>query len=224
MRALLSILLFTANVAAAAETTRLVASAASAVVLDGSSNVTTWRCRGTAIDAQMLVATTPDHLNAVIDRIEDGNIGVWMSNPAAARFAAPEFRLRIPVSTFRCGHRVMESDLREALKSERHPAVEFVFRELKGHVEHDIDGRRYLAGIAGDLSLAGATRRIDVRVSAQRLTPDTFRFRAEVPLRMTDFAVTPPTALFGAVRARNDLTVRFDLTLQIATVIARSQP
>jgi hypothetical protein len=33
---------------------------------------------------------------------------------------------------------------------------------------------------------------------------------------MTDFGVTPPTALFGAIRARDGLTVSFDLTLEMA--------
>ena len=41
-------------------------------------------------------------------------------------------------------------------------------------------------------------------------TPDRFRIRAEMPVRMTDFGITPPTALFGIVKARNELTVRFE--------------
>jgi hypothetical protein len=38
---------------------------------------------------------------------------------------------------------------------------------------------------------------------------------------MTDFGVTPPTALFGAVRARNSLTVHFDLVLEIRPTASR---
>jgi hypothetical protein len=52
-------------------------------------------------------------------------------------------------------------------------------------------------------------------VAAQRLSPTRFRIRAELPLKMTDFGVTPPTALFGAVRAHDALEVRFDLTLEV---------
>ncbi|HEX7154222.1 MAG TPA: YceI family protein [Thermoanaerobaculia bacterium] len=199
----------------AAQATRLAAGSGSAVVLDGSSNVKDWQCRGTSVDALMVVPTSPSHLNAVIDRIEDGNIGVWMSNPSAARFDPPDFRLRVPVSTFKCGNRVMESDMRRALKAEANPHVEFAFRGMKGGIRHDVDTGLYHADITGDLSLAGVKRTITLTLAAQRLSPTRFRFRAVLPLRMTDFGVTPPTALFGAVKARDELTVRFDLTLEV---------
>jgi hypothetical protein len=109
----------------------------------------------------------------------------------------------------------MEADMRRALKAESHPSVEFTFRGMRGGIQHDLDSGLYHAVIAGDLSLAGQTRSIDVQVSARRMSPASFRVRALLPLRMTDFGVTPPTALFGAVRARDALRVSFDLTLEI---------
>ncbi len=219
--ALLVSMLFVASAAHASEATRLTAGAASAVVLEGSSNVTDWRCRGTSIDARMIVATSPDHINEVIDRIEDGNVGVWMSNPSRGSFPPPEFNLTIPVTTFRCGNRVMESDMRRALKADTHPAVRFSFRALRGGIQHDLDSGLYHAAISGDLTLAGVTRTIHLTVSAQRLSRTLFRIRAELPLRMTDFDVTPPSALFGAIRARDNLTVHFDLTLEIVAAAGR---
>ncbi len=216
MRALLISLLLSGSVLHGADQTRLTAGSGSTVVLEGSSNVADWRCRATSIDAHMIIATSADHINEVIDRIEDGNIGVWMANPSRGRFPEPAFDLNIPVSTFRCGNRVMDSDMSRALKADRHRKVEFSFREMRGGVHHDLDTGLYRATISGDLTLAGVTRTIDVGVSAERLTRSTFRIRATLPLQMTDFGVTPPTALFGAIRARNNLTVRFDLTLAIA--------
>lgn len=216
--ALVSMLLIAsaANASAnAAEATRLTAGAASAVVLEGSSNVTGWRCRGTSIDARMEIATSPDHINEVIDRIEDGNIGVWMANPARGRFPTPAFDLSIPVTTFRCGNRVMEGDMRRALKADAFPKVDFTFRELRGGIHHDLDSGLYQAVIAGDLTLAGKTRRIELTVSAERVSRSSVRIRAELPVLMSDFGITPPSALFGAIRARNSLTVHFDLTLHI---------
>ena len=177
--ALLILMLLAGSVAHAAEPTRLSAGTDSEVVLEGSSNVTDWRCRGTSMDAEGL-------------------------------------HLRIPVTAFRCGNRIMEADLRRALKAETHPSVEFRFRGMRSDFQPDLDSGLYHAVIAGDLSLAGCTRSIDIAVSAERISPTSFRIRAVLPLRMTDFGVTPPTALFGAVRARNGLRVSFDLTLEVA--------
>ena len=210
-------MLLVAPAVLAAGATQLTAGSSSVVVLEGSSNVTSWQCRGTSIEALMLVATSAEHINEVIDRIEDGNIGVWMANPSRGHFPEPRFELAIPVTTFRCGNRVMESDMRRALKSSAHPSVRFSFRTMRGGIRHDIDSGLYHAEITGDLTLAGVTRTIDLTVSAQRLSRKAFRIRADLPLRMTDFNVTPPTALFGAIRARDTLTVRFDLTLEVTT-------
>jgi hypothetical protein len=214
--ALLLFVMLTGPAALAAGPAHYTAGSASVVTLDGSSNVTDWRCRGTAIDADLAVATTPEHINAVIDRIEDGNIGVWTADPSQGRFPIPEFHLTIPASGFRCGNRVMESDMRRALKADAHPRVAFTFRSLRGGVRHDLDTGLYHADIVGELSLAGRTRTIDVAVTAQRISRSSFRIRASLPLQMTDFGVTPPTALFGAIRARDALTVTFDLMLEIA--------
>ena len=194
--------------------TQLVAGAPRGLVLEGSSNVTDWRCRGTTLDGRMEVAAPLAHINAVIDRIEDGNIAQWMGNPSAARFPQPSFDLTIPVATLRCGNRQMERDMYRALRSQAHPAIEFRFTELVGGVSHDIDRGTYRATIAGELTLAGAKRTIRVPVEATRLAPHRFRLRARLPLRMTDFRITPPTALFGIVKAKDDLVVNFDLVLE----------
>jgi hypothetical protein len=197
--------------------TVLTAGEPSRLVLDGSSNVTDWRCSGTSLNGELTVAAPIEKINAVIDRIEDGNIGVWMSDPSQGRFPTPNFRLRVPIETLRCGNAVMERDMNRALKADDHPTIEFRFTQLKSGIEHDIDANTYRARIAGELVLAGSKRSVELTITAQRTAPDRFRIKAELPLRMTDFGITPPSALFGMVRAKNELVVRFDMTLQVAS-------
>lgn len=198
----------------AAERTSLVASPPSRLVLEGSSNVARWRCSGTTLDGRMEVAAPLDHINDVIDRVEDGDIGRWMSNPAAARFPQPKFELRIPVTTLRCGNGRMERDMYRALRSAVHPAIDFRFEKVVGGVKHEIDRGTYHVTVAGVLTLAGTRRNINVVIEARRIGIDQFRLRARLPLRMTDFRITPPTALFGAIQADDALVVDFDLVLR----------
>jgi hypothetical protein len=162
----------------------------------------------------MDVAAPLERINHIIDRIEDGDVA--RLDPKAATFPPPSFRLRVPVASLDCGNPRMERDMERAMRAAAHPAIEFRFKFLEGSVNHDIDGGRYHATIAGELSLAGARRTVRVPVEAERIAADRFRFRARLPLRMTDFDITPPTALFGMVKARNDLVVLFDLVLQSA--------
>lgn len=196
--------------------TRLVATPASRLVLQGWSNVAPWRCSGSSFEGRVEVAAPLERINAVIDRIEDGQIGVFMANPAAARFPTPRFELRLPVSGLRCGNRQMERDMYRALDATTHPVIEFRSGEMIGGVEHDIDSGTYRARFRGLLTLAGERRNVEIDVTAERTGQNRFRLRAALPLRMTDFGITPPTALKGVIRARNELTVRFDVILEPA--------
>jgi hypothetical protein len=211
-RALVLTFALFAVAASAGETTQLVAGPASRLVLLGSSNVKDWRCSGAALEGRMDVAVPIERINTIIDRIEDGDVA--RLDPRAASFPQPRFQLRVPVQSLRCGNRQMERDMYRALRSEANPVIEFRFNGLVGGVEHDIDASRYRATIAGVLTLAGSRRNVQVPVEAERVSRDRFRLRARLPLRMTDFRITPPTALFGMVKASNDLVVQFDLMLQ----------
>lgn len=190
----------------------LVASSGSGLTLAGSSNVKDWRCKGTTLEARMEIAAPLAQVNAIIDRIEDGDVA--RLDPRAASFPQPSFHLAVPVTSFRCGNRQMERDMVRALRSDANPVIRFTFGKLVGGVEHDIDARLYRATISGELELAGTKRSVQIPVVAERVARDRFRLRATLPLRMTDFHITPPTALFGMVKAKDNLVVRFDLFLQ----------
>ena len=214
-RRLLAAVAVAAALQAAAAPARLTTTAASVLVLEGRSNVAAWRCSGRSMTGEMTIATTLDKVNEVIDRVEDGNIGAWMSNPAAGQFTAPQFTLSIPIASLRCGGgRPMERDLMHALKGERFPSIEFHLDGVRGPIEHDLDEHLYRSSIGGRLSLAGSTRTLTLPIAAERLTRTRFRLRAELPVHMSDFGVTPPTAMFGLIKADDALTVRFDLVLE----------
>lgn len=176
---------------AAAETTRMTSGVPSRLVLEGSSNVANWRCSGTALEARVEVAETGADLIGAISI----------------------FELDVPVAKLRCGNRQMERDLQRALRSDDHPRIDFRFTRLAGDVARDPITGRLCARIEGVLSLAGTSRAITLRVQAERLGIDRFRLTATLPLRMTDFRITPPTALFGIVKANDELTVNFELTI-----------
>jgi hypothetical protein len=214
--AAIAVILIGANDVSGAGSTQLVIAPRSSLILSGSSNVTGWRCTGTTLEGRMDVAAPVEKVNEVIDRIEDGNIGPWMSNPAAGRFPQPRFDLTIPITSLRCtGGRPMEKDMTRALKADRVPTITFRFAGLRSGITHHIDDRQFEATIAGQLSLAGVTREISFPVTARRLSRSQFRLTADMPVRMTDFGVAPPTALFGVVKAANELSVRLDLTLEV---------
>ena len=197
-------------------TTRLATAPQSVLLLSGSSNLARWQCRGATLSGSMEIDAPLDKINEVIDRVEDGNMSAWMSEPAAGRFPQPRFDLSIPVDSLRCtGGRPMERDLRNAMRADRNPLIQFQFIAASGAIEHDLDEHLYRATISGRLSLAGASRDIELTVVAERLTSRRFRLRSRLPLQMSDFGITAPTALFGLIHADDSLVVEFDLVLEV---------
>jgi hypothetical protein len=57
-------------------------------------------------------------------------------------------------------------------------------------------------------------------VTAARLPDGSVKAEGEVPLLMTDFGVTPPTALLGTLRTDNKITVKFSLLVGPQTIAA----
>ncbi len=196
-------------------TTRLTVAPRSTLFLRGSSNIADWRCSGSTLSGLMEVAAPLVKINQVIDRIEDGNVAAWLADPEEGHFPQPRFDLSVPIKTLRCsGGRPMERDVVGALKATRYPEIRFRFIELRGSVEHDIDRHLYHAIVAGEVSLAGTTRAIEIIISAERMAHDRFHITAALPLRMTDFGIVPPRAFFGMLRAEDQLTVEFNLELE----------
>lgn len=137
----------------------------------------------------------PWRCRSTIVQIEDANLA--------------QFHLRVPVTAFRCGNAKMERDMYRSLRAETYPSIEFRLTDVIGEVREA--GGRY--SVEGTLSLAGATRQVRLDIEAQRIAPDRYRLRARLPLRMTDFRITPPTAMFGVIKARDELSVRFDVVV-----------
>ncbi len=209
MHILLLLLLAAAPVSPSRGSTVFITQAPSNLVLEGTSNLHRWRCRGTTIQARLEVGATLQEINAAIDRIVAGAAVSFEGLPR------PVFHLAVPVTSFRCGNRLMERDMIRALRGDEHPSIEFAFRALVGTVRYEELGERHTVTIAGELTVAGERRDATITIDGWRMAPDVFFVRASVPMRMSDFGIRPPTALFGLIRARDQIFAHFGLRLSV---------
>jgi hypothetical protein len=59
---------------------------------------------------------------------------------------------------------------------------------------------------------------VPVEVEEQR--DGTVRARGALPILMTDYGISPPTALFGVLRTENRIVVKFDLLVDRPSTVA----
>ncbi len=117
--------------------------------------------------------------------------------PSTVQLTVPAAKLKGGRST------IMDRLMRDALKVEEHPNITYELVEVTSN-----DGSKLSTN--GNLTLAGVTRQIQMDVNVEE-TSEGIRYTGSVPLKMSDFEIRPPTAMFGALRTGDEVTVGFDV-------------
>lgn len=99
----------------------------------------------------------------------------------------------------------MDGKAYDAVKSDKFPNIQFKAGKL------NIQGNRITG--KGELSIAGEKRPIDLNAEIKNRNGSEMQIVGEVPLKMTDFGITPPTAMFGTLKTGDDLVIKYDILI-----------
>jgi hypothetical protein len=118
--------------------------------------------------------------------------------------------IQLDVENFDCHNRIMTADLRKTLRSKEFPKLGIFFASMNKYPD--------AAGSAKGLvviSLAGVSKRFEVDykiVSVQNniITMEGFR-----KVNFSDFNIIPPRKLGGMIKTNNELSVTFNLRMQV---------
>lgn len=103
--------------------------------------------------------------------------------------------------------RVMDGKTYEALKANTYPEILFLL-----NVPQQLTPVRNFATaipVKGCLRLAGVCKPVIMQVKTFEISRGKLTFEGYQNLKITDFGVRPPTALFGALRASPEITIHF---------------
>lgn len=114
-------------------------------------------------------------------------------------------RVSIPVQGLNCGNSQLTSKVREILSEGNNSLIRFTLSNA------EVSQNQVLAN--GTVSVAGGTRSTRITATAAAADNGRIRLTGEVPLKMSDFGIDPPTAVLGTLRSDDDVTVRFDVTV-----------
>lgn len=104
----------------------------------------------------------------------------------------------------------MDDNAYESLKTKKYPEITFILKQIKS-IEMKED--YYLVDAEGVLTIAGESRTIAVQAKAYP-NGSNLKFTGSKKIKMTDYKVDPPTALFGTIRTGDELTINFNLTFK----------
>ena len=106
---------------------------------------------------------------------------------------------------------IMDGKMRDALKADKYPKITFTASNLA--ISGQATGE-YTTNITGNLTIAGTTQRVSLPVKVRILANGEVEFSGSQKLKMTAFKVTPPTAMFGAMKTADEITVNYLITLK----------
>jgi polyisoprenoid-binding protein YceI len=115
-------------------------------------------------------------------------------------------KITVPVNSMKSGKSGMDDKVYEALKSSRFPNISIIGK--------NIDLSSGSAVVQASVTIAGATKTVPVTVK-RTVAGSVATYTGSVNLKMTDFRVSPPTAMLGAIKAGDAITLRFDLKTNV---------
>lgn len=112
--------------------------------------------------------------------------------------------LSMPAESIKSGKRQMDDNAYRALSTDKHKEVKFQLTEARKQ------GSKWL--LIGNLELAGAKKPVTFE-STLSAAGTKITLRSTTKFKLTDFGVTPPTAMLGSIKTGDDVSLSIELTL-----------
>ena len=161
------------------------------VSLDGTSNI-----------HPFTASTSTVHLTAVaIGSTTTGDVLDDVLKPGGLT----AFEVRIPTKGLTSPKEGIDKKMHKALKQEEFPNIRFRLRALDTS-----PGGGYRA--VGSLAIAGVEHEVTLSAQARR-DGSSLAVTAMTDLLMTDYGITPPTALMGLLKTDPKIQIRLELML-----------
>jgi polyisoprenoid-binding protein YceI len=190
-----------ASAVGAQETARVSIAPESKLWIEGTSNLHGWSCKAEKLDVLI------DIDKAVVSQLD-----------AAPPKALKRVGVKVPVRSLKCGHGGMDDNLYKALNADATPDIAYImatFEAVPGEAKDT-----FTLKTVGTLTISGKANRVEMDVVANRMADGTIKATGMLPIKMTDYGIKPPTALFGRLKTGDEVKVNFDLSIGPGVVAA----
>jgi hypothetical protein len=119
--------------------------------------------------------------------------------------------LEVDPKSIKSDKEAMDEKIYEALKTDSYQKITFQMNKMKS-IEKKGDDWVIVAG--GNLTVAGVSKPIELTVEGKVLPGGDIEFSGSKTIRMTFFNVDPPTAMWGVIKAGDEITIAFNLTMK----------
>jgi polyisoprenoid-binding protein YceI len=124
--------------------------------------------------------------------------------------------LNMEVRSIKSESSVMDNNTYKALKANADPEIVLALTAPVRAIKTGADGNTIAAPC--NLTIAGVTRPVTIQVKVTMPQKDELQFEGSQTIKMTDYGVTPPVALFGMLKTGDEITIHFKTSFTITTI------
>ena len=141
----------------------------------------------------------------------DFSINAMISRSADDELNVKNLILKVKVESLKSKKgNIMDNKTYDALKEKKNPYIYYTLDRIQSITNH---GDYYLLKTVGDVNIAGVKKSIYMDVKAKMLNNGAIQFEGSKALKMTDFDMSPPTALLGTLKTGDDISILFNVTV-----------
>lgn len=119
--------------------------------------------------------------------------------------------VKVPVQSIKSKEgRIMDNKTYDAFKSEKNPFIIYTFNSALAKIDTK---NQVSVEATGNLTMAGVTKPIALNATGKMMDNGDLQLSISKKLKMTEFQMTPPTAMMGAIKVGDEVTVNFNLVL-----------
>ncbi|HEY3913754.1 MAG TPA: YceI family protein [Verrucomicrobiae bacterium] len=180
---------------------------ASDIKIDGTSSLHDWEMEGTLIGGTLQFGAGVELDPAKTD------VAGAQGNKVSAKS-----HIIVPITSIhsKADHMpdTMDRLMQEALKASDNPRIELTMTDLMFKGPHEA-GKPFNFDVTGNLSIAGKSNHVTFPVTMDCSQPDKIVVNGTVPIKMTDYGVTPPAPNFGLgmMKVGEDVKIIFQWTV-----------
>ncbi len=122
--------------------------------------------------------------------------------------AVTEATFTVPVAGIDCDNGTMNGKMRDALKAGQHASIRYTLTEARATPG---ENGRFTLATKGRLTIAGQTQPVQMTVQGEVMSDGRYHFTGSTPVKMSQYGIKAPTAMLGAMRTGDEVTIVFDL-------------
>ncbi|MBK5195455.1 MAG: YceI family protein [Proteiniphilum sp.] len=119
--------------------------------------------------------------------------------------------VEIPVRSIISGEKLMDKKTHETFNASKHPMIQFNMTELDSM---QVNADDIAVTITGNLSMGGTTKKVTLKADGKEVSPGVYTFEGALPLKMSEFNMKAPTAMLGAMKTKDQVTVNYKVTFE----------